>query len=90
VNVYLRPTVGTATFITYKGSDNKMDDGFTEYSTCPVKEGERLMIKMQFREGVTETNNIPAPRFSITEETNVGSSSSHTVLDGPESFAGEL
>ena len=30
-NIYIKPKVGMATFFSYKGSDNKMDTGYTAH-----------------------------------------------------------
>ena len=38
----MKPSVGTATFFSYKGSDGRMDDGYTEHSGCPVLDGEKV------------------------------------------------
>ena len=33
-DVYIRPKKGTAVFVSYKGVDDVMDDGYTEYYDC--------------------------------------------------------
>jgi len=56
-NIFVKPSVGTATFFSYKGSDGRMDDGYTEHSGCPVLEGEKWITTAWMREGVTADNN---------------------------------
>jgi hypothetical protein len=45
------------TFFAYKGSDGRMDDGYTEHTGCPVLEGEKWITTMWMREGVTAEEN---------------------------------
>ena len=52
-DVFVKPTKGMATFFSYKGTDGKMDDGYTEHSGCPVLEGEKWITTLWMREGVT-------------------------------------
>jgi hypothetical protein len=61
--IYFRPARGSATFITYKGSDNKMDEGYGKYGSCPVEDGERFMIKMKFKEGLSA---VGEPSVTLT------------------------
>ena len=35
-----------------KGSDGRMDDGYTEHSGCPVLEGEKWITTVWMRDGV--------------------------------------
>jgi len=53
-DIFVKPTVGQATFFSYKGADGRMDDGYTEHSGCPVIEGEKLITTVWMREGVTQ------------------------------------
>lgn len=41
-DIFVKPSAGTATFFSYKGSDGRMDDGYTEHSGCPVLDGEKV------------------------------------------------
>lgn len=52
-DVFVKPTKGMATFFSYKGTNGKMDDGFTEHSGCPVLKGEKWITTLWMREGVT-------------------------------------
>ena len=61
-NIFLPAKVGQAIIIAYKGSDNKMDDGYTQYSTCPVRQGEKRMVQAILREGEKEPRAIPSTR----------------------------
>ena len=38
-----------------KGSDGRMDDGYTEHSGCPVLEGEKWITTVWMRDGVGTT-----------------------------------
>ena len=51
--MYIKPEVGTATFFSDKGPDGRMDDGFTEHSGCPVREGDKWITTVWMREGVS-------------------------------------
>jgi hypothetical protein len=51
-DVFVKPVAGMATFFTYRGSDGKMDVGFTEHSGCPVLEGEKWITTLWMRDGV--------------------------------------
>jgi hypothetical protein len=51
-DIHIRPVYGTAIFVVYKGNDNRMDEGFSKYGSCPIETGERFMVKMKFREGI--------------------------------------
>lgn len=53
-DVFVKPKPGSATFFSYKGSDGRMDEGYTEHSGCPVLEGEKFITTIWMREGVTE------------------------------------
>lgn len=52
-DVFVKPTAGMATFFSYKGPDNKMEEGFTKHSGCPVIEGEKWIGTVWMREGVS-------------------------------------
>lgn len=52
-DIFVKPTVGSATFFSYRGSDGKMDDGYTEHSGCPVLEGEKWITTAWMRDGVS-------------------------------------
>eukprot|EP01040_Poterioochromonas_malhamensis_P013026 gene13026-14285_t len=56
-NILVRPKLGSATFFSYKGADGRMDDGYTEHTGCPVKEGEKLITTFWMRDGVTYEDN---------------------------------
>lgn len=51
-DIFVKPKVGSTTFFSYKGSDGRMDDGYTEHSGCPVLEGEKFITTVWMREGV--------------------------------------
>jgi 2OG-Fe(II) oxygenase superfamily len=55
-DVFVRPTKGTATFFSYKGPDEMMDEGFTEHSGCPVLKGDKWVITFWMRAGVDANN----------------------------------
>ena len=52
-DVFVKPRKGDVTFFAYKGSDGKMDTGFTEHSGCPVIEGEKWVTTAWLRQGVS-------------------------------------
>lgn len=52
-DVFIKPTKGQVTFFSYRGSDKKMDEGYTEHSGCPVLEGEKWITTMWMRDGVS-------------------------------------
>lgn len=56
--------VGQAIFVTYKGKTGKMDEGYSEYSTCPVSQGERYLGRLVLREGEPVTQAAPTTRTS--------------------------
>lgn len=46
----IRPEPGSAVFFTYaSAADRETDKGYTEYSTCPVVEGEQKIVTQWFR-----------------------------------------
>lgn len=52
-DVFVRPTPGMAVFFSYKSpTSNKMDEGYTEHSGCPIVEGEKWIATAWLREGV--------------------------------------
>eukprot|EP01038_Epipyxis_sp_PR26KG_P006717 gene6717-9210_t len=55
-DIFVKPTVGMATFFSYKGPDGRMDDGYTEHSGCPVIEGEKWITTIWMRDGVDKQN----------------------------------
>mmetsp|Transcript_932 Transcript_932/g.1250 ORF Transcript_932/g.1250 Transcript_932/m.1250 type:complete len:429 (-) Transcript_932:552-1838(-) len=55
-DVFVKPTVGTATFFSYMGPDGRMDDGYTEHSGCPVLEGEKWITTVWMRDGVDDAH----------------------------------
>jgi hypothetical protein len=59
VDVMVRGEPGLAIFFSYKSSkDNRMDDGLTEHSGCPVLEGEKWIVTASFREGVNSQRKL--------------------------------
>jgi hypothetical protein len=52
-DIFVKPTVGSATFFSYRGSDGRMDDGYTEHSGCPVLEGEKWITTAWMRDGLS-------------------------------------
>jgi hypothetical protein len=53
-NIHVVPKQYSATFFSYKGSDNFMDDGFTEHSGCPVVIGKKKIVTQWMRLGVSD------------------------------------
>lgn len=53
-DVFVKPVKGMATFFSYRGADNIMDEGYTEHSGCPVLQGEKWITTFWMREGVSE------------------------------------
>lgn len=48
--VRINPVKGSAVFFSYINPVNrKMDTGFTEHSTCPVIEGEQIIVTQWIR-----------------------------------------
>lgn len=47
--VSIRPEPGAAVFFNYVATDGETDKGYTEYSTCPVVEGEQKVVAQWFR-----------------------------------------
>jgi hypothetical protein len=86
----VKPKVGMATFFSYKSTkDQKMDEGYTEHSGCPVRAGEKWIATAWLREGVTEEDSwlnydpegIPLIQ---TDETNAdGGAATATPLQNP-------
>lgn len=53
-DVFVNPVKGTATFFSYMNPQTeKMDNGLTEHSGCPVIEGEKMIAVTWMRYGVT-------------------------------------
>lgn len=52
-DIFVKPKTGMATFFSYKGSDGRMDEGYTEHSGCPVLDGEKWITTVWMREGVS-------------------------------------
>lgn len=52
-DVFVKPRKGDVTFFAYKGTDGRMDPGFTEHSGCPVIEGEKWVTTAWLRQGVS-------------------------------------
>ena len=50
----MKPKKNAATFFSYYNpTDNKMDNGYSEHSGCPVLKGEKWISVAWMREGVT-------------------------------------
>jgi hypothetical protein len=52
-DVFVKPKKNDVTFFTYKGTDGKMDPGYTEHSGCPVVQGEKWITTAWLRQGVS-------------------------------------
>lgn len=55
-NVKLKVKKGSAVFFSYAGKDLITDNGFTEYSECPVISGETKIVTQWMRKGVDAEN----------------------------------
>jgi len=55
-DVFVKPSVGQATFFSYRGPDGRMDSGYTEHSGCPVLQGEKWITTFWMRDGVSKAN----------------------------------
>ena len=53
---------GTMLYFGYKLPGDKMDNGRTEHSGCPLRKGRKWIATMWFREGVTPERNWEAMR----------------------------
>ncbi len=51
--MFVNPVKGMATFFSYMGPDDIMDEGLTEHSGCPVIEGEKWIAVTWMRKGVS-------------------------------------
>lgn len=49
-NIFVKPEPGMATFFSYRGLDNIMDDGLTLHAGCPVLKGEKWITTLWMRD----------------------------------------
>mmetsp|Transcript_19587 Transcript_19587/g.21265 ORF Transcript_19587/g.21265 Transcript_19587/m.21265 type:complete len:417 (-) Transcript_19587:132-1382(-) len=76
-NVFIPAETGQAIFITYKGENGKMDEGYSKYSTCPVTQGERFLARLMLREGTPLIHARPSTRTSPSPNSESFDSSAH-------------